>query len=141
MIIWESHFLGPLVRACDVPFGPETCEKDILDFIHKLKAENEKLKSEVVTLQASEAENEDWQLAARSADWSETPEELCTYLTYCGDPDEYNQLLRENKELEEENKKQEDVIKKLGETIRELLPNDPHEADKYLDIAYGEDPH
>ena len=44
-------------------------------------------------------------------------------------------------ELKEENAKQEDVIKKLCETIRELLPNDPHEADKYIDIAYGEDPH
>tara|TARA_R110000823_G_scaffold253600_4_gene376023 strand:- start:4576 stop:4950 length:375 start_codon:yes stop_codon:yes gene_type:complete len=79
--------------------------QDVLGFIHKLKAENEKLKSEVVTLQASEAENEDWQLAARSADWSETPEELCDYLTYCGDPDEYNQLLGENKELKAENEK------------------------------------
>jgi hypothetical protein len=35
----------------------------------------------------------DWELAARSADWSETPEALCNYLMYCGEPEEYNDLI------------------------------------------------
>lgn len=44
----------------------------------------------------------------------------------------------ENEKLKAENEKNQDIIKKLTETIRELLPNDPHEADKYIDIAHGE---
>jgi len=41
----------------------------------------------------------DWELAARSADFSDTPEELCNYLMYCGEPEEYNDLIKENEEL------------------------------------------
>lgn len=47
-------------------------------------------------------------------------------------------LFIEKEKLKAENEKQEDIIKKLAETIRDLLPNDPHEADKYIDIAHGE---
>ena len=61
----------------------------------RLKEENNKLKEE----------NKEWELAGRSADWAETPEELCRYLAYCGDPDEYNQLIQENEELKEEKNK------------------------------------
>jgi len=53
--------------------------------------------------------------------------------------EEIKSLRRKVAELEEENKKYADVSNKLGETIRELLPNDPYEADKYIDIAYGDE--
>lgn len=43
----ETVPFGPLVRACDLPFGPATMEEDVLGFIHKLKAENKALKAEL----------------------------------------------------------------------------------------------
>ena len=110
-------------KTLDIKSVGEMCDE-----IKALKAENEKLKQKATA----------WDIVNNGADWQHLrdlcDQEMCEELIQTGECVEAD---FEGYEWYGQLKADEIVIQKLGDTIRELLPNDPHEADKYIDIAHG----
>jgi chromosome segregation ATPase len=135
--ISDYYMVGVLERICQLM--PQECVEspvdiigDVCDYIKELKAEVRDLKGDVRDMEQLDIEYRD-AYGQSQEEVEQLKHSVCDVshaLIKCED---------EIKELKEENKEQMGVIQKLGETIHELLPNDSHQADKYMDIAYGED--
>tara|TARA_R110000744_G_scaffold294194_1_gene404478 strand:- start:244 stop:939 length:696 start_codon:yes stop_codon:yes gene_type:complete len=154
-MIWDVLYQYGFINKN--PLAPITDHiKILIDQVKSLEAEKEGRNHDVQQFQQTlseklELESEVEELKEENKELQEAIPCFRIVQKHLGDPPEVIRLKEENKklkaELEEkeeevslinsEEMENESVIQKLIETIRELLPNDPHEADKYIDIAHG----
>ena len=154
-MIWDVLYQYGFINKN--PLAPITDHiKILIDQVKSLEAEKEGRNHDVQQFQQTlseklELESEVEELKEENKELQEAIPCFRIVHKHLGDPPEVIRLKEENKklkaELEEkeeevslinsEEMENESVIQKLIETIRELLPNDPHEADKYIDIAHG----